>query len=74
VLLAPESAGDSKSRAVIVRSPFDAIEKKDPSVPLFDHVTDSFAVKVCTAVEFSAIDFAEVAPVADEGPVIVGAV
>ena len=46
VLLLPLSTGDSKSLAVIVKTPpADVIEKKDSSVPLFDHVTDSLAVK-----------------------------
>ena len=72
MLLLPLSTGVSKSLPVIVRTPPDVIEKNDSSVPLFDHVTDSFAVKVCTAAEFSDIDFEEVAPVAEPGPVIVG--
>jgi hypothetical protein len=69
-----ESAGDSKLREVIVTTPPAEIVKNDPSVPLFDHVTDSLAVNVWTEVEFSEIEIALVAPVADEGPVIVGAV
>ena len=58
----------------MVKAPPDEIVKKEPSVPLFDHVTDSFAVKVWTTVAVSAIEIELVAPVADDGPVIVGAV
>jgi hypothetical protein len=75
VLLFPTSTGDSKSLGVTVKTPpADVIEKKEPSVPLFDQVTDSLAVKVWTAVAVSAIEIELVAPVADDGPVIVGAV
>jgi hypothetical protein len=64
----------SKSRAVTVRAPDELIVKKAASVPDLDHVTDSFAEKVWTAVVFSEIDIELVEPVADDGPVIVGAV
>ena len=53
VLFVPESAGDSKFLAVIVRTPPEEIAKNEESVPDTDQVTDSLAVKVCTAVEFS---------------------
>ena len=53
MLFVPESAGDSKFRAVIVRTPPEVMAKKDESVPDIDQVTDSLAVKVCTAVELS---------------------
>jgi hypothetical protein len=74
VLSPPESAGDSKLREVIVTTPPAEIEKKELSVPLLDQVTDSLAVKVWTDVEFSEIEIELVAPVAEDGPVIVGAV
>jgi hypothetical protein len=37
----------------MVRTPPEVIEKNEESVPDTDQVTDSFAVNVCTAVEFS---------------------
>jgi hypothetical protein len=48
--------------------------KKDPSVPLFDQKTVSLAEKVKTDVAVSGIEIELVAPVAKEGPVIVGEV
>ena len=57
-----------------MRTPPEVIEKNEPSVPPFNQVTDSFAVNVKTAVEFSGIEMEEFAPVADPGPVIVGGV
>ena len=75
MLLLPTSAGDSKSLGVTVKTPpADVIEKNEPSVPLFDHVTDSLAVKVCRAVAVSGIEIVLVAPFAPDGPVIVGEV
>ena len=74
MLLKSASAGDSKSRVVIVSAPPEEIVKKVPSVPLFDQVTVSLAVKVNTEVDASGIEMELVAPVADDGPVIVGAV
>ena len=75
MLLFPLSAGDSKSLAVIVRAPLEElIAKNEPSVPLLDQVTDSLAVNVWTEVVFSEIEIELVALVAEEGPVIVGAV
>jgi hypothetical protein len=53
VLFVPESAGDSKFLAVIVRTPPEVIAKNEESVPDTDQATDSLAVKVCTAVELS---------------------
>jgi hypothetical protein len=53
VLFAPTSAGASKFLEVMVRTPPEVIAKNDESVPETDQVTDSFAVNVCTAVEFS---------------------
>ena len=66
------SAGVSKSRKEMVSVPVSLIAKKDASVPPSVHVTASLAVNVCTAVEVSAIDLEDVAPVAELGPVITG--
>ena len=64
----------SKSRAVIVSAPDELpIVKKAPSVPDFVHVTVSLAVNVVTAVVLSAIEIDEVVPVAEPGPVMIGA-
>ena len=53
VLFVPTSAGASKFLEVMVRTPPEVIEKNEESVPDTDQVTDSSAVNVCTAVEFS---------------------
>ena len=74
MLLVLLSAGVSKSRNEIVNVPVSLIAKNDASVPPNVHVTASLAVNVCTAVEVSAIDLEDVAPVAELGPVITGGV
>ena len=68
-----ESFGASKSFDTVVSTPPEVIENVAESTPASDHVTVSFAVKVKTEVVFSVIDIELVAPIAEFGPVIIGA-
>ena len=64
------SATDKKDLAKFVMANLEA-----SAPPLRDHVTVSFAVKVCTAVVFSLIDFELFeSPALPDGPVIDGEV